>query len=326
MDMAKLSAILFLICCSSAFPHIGCERFNIEPSPNSPCPGEFDCLTLQQYAINPSLSSNITLELQPGDHSLDSLLFLLNTNSLEIRAISTASVLCSPSAYFSFTNLRQIIISGVTFIDCKMNLLFITNSLIVRSSFTKMTGYRCCTILKCRWTSLQIDHCIFSNNGIANNHRAIVSYNGNMHILNSNFSRFVMARSGHGGALYTSRTDVTIVDSCFSDNLVTGIGYGGAAAYIHQGIVNLINSYFSNNIAGGSGGALYVFGGQLNIDNSYFVNNRANGTGGTVYVSGGDLNMTNTYFINSTARNNGGGAYVFNGELNVSIVNNSACW
>ena len=153
MDMTKLFAVLFFIC--SVFPHIGCERFNIVPSPDSPCPGEFDCLTLQQYAINPSLSSNTTLELQPGDHSLDSLLFMFkNTNSLEIRTNSTATVLCSPSAYFSFSNLHQITVSGVTFIDCKMNLLFITNATFVRSSFMKMTGYWCCTTLKCRWTSL----------------------------------------------------------------------------------------------------------------------------------------------------------------------------
>ena len=327
MDMAKLSAVLHLFLIYSTFPHIGCERFNVVRFPDSPCPGEFDCLTLQQYAANPSHSSNITLELQPGDHHLDSLLFMLNIHSLEIRAISTASVLCSQSAYFSFSHLQQITISGVTFSDCKMNLMFITNATFLRSSFMKMIGYRCCTILKLRWTLLQMNHCIFSNNNTANNAQAIVSYNGNMYILSSNFSGFVMIRPGHGGALYTSGTDVTIIHSYFSDNVVFGIGYGGAAVYIHQGIATLIDSYFGSNIASGAGGAVFVFGGQLNIDNSYFGNNRANAIGGTVYVSGGDLNVINTYFINSTALSNGGAAYIFNGELNVRnshFANNNA--
>ena len=336
MDMAKAEctsfAILFLL--GSTFPYTWCERFTIIPDssdPDSPCPG---CLTLQYYAANPSLNDDITLELQPGVHHLEnSSLFVSNINSFAMRSNTTAAtVLCSPSAYFSFIHLQEISVSGISFIDCKMNLMDIANATFVWSSFTEITRFRCCAVLTFRgsMTLVQIEQCTFFKNAtMINNNRAITSFSGTIYILNSNFSDFVMAHPpvGHGGALYASRTDVTIINSYFSDNVAAGIGYGGAAAYIYQGIATVIDSYFSNNIVGGSGGAIHVIRGQLNIDSSYFYNNRANGTGGTVYVSEGDLNVTNTYFTNSTAINNGGALHVFSGEVTISkshFTNNSA--
>ena len=336
MDMANAEctsfAILFLL--GSTFPYTWCERFTIIPDssdPDSPYPG---CHTLQYYAANPSLNDDIILELQPGVHHLEnSSLFVSNINSFAMRSNTTAvTVLCSPSAYFSFTRLQEISASGISFIDCKMNLMDIANATFVWSSFTEITRLRCCAVLTFRgsMTLVQIERCtFFKNTMMINNNRAITSYSGAINILNSNFSGFVMAHPpvGHGGALYASRTDVTIINSYFSDNVAAGIGYGGAAAYIYQGIVTVIDSYFSNNIVGGTGGAIHVIRGQLNIDSSNFYNNRANGTGGTVYVSGGDLNVTNTYFTNSTAISNGGALHVFSGEVTISkshFTNNSA--
>ena len=86
-----------LLLFSNAVQYSSCERFNIVPSADSPCPGEFTgepCLTLQQYVANPSLSSNITFELQPGNHRLDSQLQVQNINSFIMRANTTATVTC----------------------------------------------------------------------------------------------------------------------------------------------------------------------------------------------------------------------------------------
>ena len=94
-----------------------------------------------------------------------------------------------------------------------------------------------------------------------------------------NFSSFTRSppTEDHGGALFAFMAEVTIVSSIFSNNVVTGIGYSGATIYITQGIMALlIDSYFSYNIAGGTGGAVHVEG-ELTIDNSYFYKNRAEG-------------------------------------------------
>jgi hypothetical protein len=87
-------AMLFLVLLNT-IQYSSCERFNIVPSPDSPCPGEFTgepCLTLQQYVANPSLRSNITLEVHPGNHSLDSELRVRNINSFIMRANASATV------------------------------------------------------------------------------------------------------------------------------------------------------------------------------------------------------------------------------------------
>ena len=75
-----------------------CERFNIVPSPDSSCPGEFTgepCLTLQQYVANPSLSSNITFELYPGNHHLDSQISVSNINSFKMSTSTSSTVICN---------------------------------------------------------------------------------------------------------------------------------------------------------------------------------------------------------------------------------------
>ena len=115
---------------------------------------------------------------------------------------------------------------------------------------------------------MQIEQCTFlKDTMLINNNRAIHLFNGSMYIRNSNFSGF-MRSADHGGALYVSTAEVTIVSSYFCDNVVAGVGYGGAAVYIGRGIMAtiIIDSYFSNNVAGGTVGAVYVEGGELMIN------------------------------------------------------------
>ena len=66
MQLLAKCLFMVLLLLLNALQYSSCERFNIVPSPDSPCPGEFTgepCLTLEQYVTNPSLSSNITFEL-----------------------------------------------------------------------------------------------------------------------------------------------------------------------------------------------------------------------------------------------------------------------
>lgn len=77
-----------LLCSSSSIScsvqHAKADRLIIVPSPENACPGEFTrepCLTLQQYVSNPSLSSDITLELQREEQ-----LLARNINTITISA------------------------------------------------------------------------------------------------------------------------------------------------------------------------------------------------------------------------------------------------
>ena len=148
----SLLVIVFLV--SSAVQYCSCERFNIIPTADSPCPGELTgepCLTLQQYVANPSLSSNITLELHSGKHRLDSQLSAANINSFTMRANATVPVNCSQHLqlsdyeWFRFDRVQQLHVSGITFIGCRMRLDSVTNATFVRDTFVNRTRICCST-------------------------------------------------------------------------------------------------------------------------------------------------------------------------------------
>ena len=48
-----------------------------------------------------------------------------------------------PIVQFQLSESKLAIMSGITFNDCKVNLVNITNAMFVRNRFMKVTGYRC---------------------------------------------------------------------------------------------------------------------------------------------------------------------------------------
>ena len=164
-----------LLLFSNAVQYSSSERFTIIPSPDSPCPGEFTgepCLTLQQYVTNPSLSSNITFELHPGNHSLASQISMQNINSFTMRANPSATVTCNQQLRepFYFYQLQQVYVSGITFVGCRMAMSYVTNAIIERnSSFVGGTSFRCCysgRALYAYRSSVLIRQCNISNNRV----------------------------------------------------------------------------------------------------------------------------------------------------------------
>ena len=141
----KLTVLLLL----NTVQYANCDKFNIIPTPDSPCPGKFigePCLTLQQYAANPSLN-NVTLLLYPGNHRLDSQLSSSNTNTFIMKATTSASVFCSQKLYpsiqfFVFSQLQYAYVDGITFNGCTMRLNGVANATFVRSSLVNRTT--CC--------------------------------------------------------------------------------------------------------------------------------------------------------------------------------------
>ena len=280
-----LFAVLFFM--SNTVQYSSCERFNIVPSPDSPCPGEFTgepCLTLQQYVANPSLSSNITFELHPGNHRLDSQLSVSDINYFTMRANTSATVTCSRQIYtpFYFNRLQQIYVSGITFVGCRMELYYITNATFERSSF--VNSARCCpsgAVLYAYYSSVLIRQCIIFNNRIIRG-----------------------ATYGHGSTFRIEQTMFRFNYPCCGD------GYGGAIYYVGSGNMDILNSNFSSNSVhynggnGGHGGAVYFDGGNITVTNSTFINNTANGGGGGAISSARrytNISLVNNIFSHNTA-------------------------
>ena len=328
----SLIAVLFLL--MNAVQYSSCERFNIVPTPDSSCPGEFTgepCLTLEQYVANPSLSSNITFELHPGNHSLNSQLSVSNINSFTMRANTSATVICNQQldTTFYFNRLQQIHVSGITFVGCRMYLRYITNATFERSLFVNRS--RCCrsgVALNVQYSSVLLRLCTISNNRVDNG--AIYGYRSTFMIeqtvFKNNYYPYTCCSNRYGGAIYLSGGSMDILNSNFSSNLVTYGGHGGAI-YTVTAQVTIIGSYFNDNRAGsngGYGGAIYMgYSAVVTIIRSYFSDNTAGSHGGAVYYDGGNITVANNTFINNTASGGGGGAiYSARRYTNISVVNN----
>ena len=116
----NLCAVVILIL-SGEFHSVSGDVFYIVTTQDGPCPGEFvgvPCLTLQQYASNPSQSQNITFLVEPGTYNLSTMLTVSNGYNFTLSS-NNATVICTSStAGFSFNAVDYIHISGVIFQGC----------------------------------------------------------------------------------------------------------------------------------------------------------------------------------------------------------------
>ena len=281
-----ISFALFLLF-TNGDQHANAERLIVVPSPESACPGEFTgepCLTLQQYVANPSLSSDITLELQPGNHQLQTQLSAANINSFTIRATTEASVSCTSEGRFYFEHLQHIDIRDITLDNCRMELQTVESARLVRNYIVNVTEISLWPAVYVASflgtpTIVIIDQCTFQNNN--------------------------RLCCGPGGAVGLYKANINIINSNFIGNGVTYISgsYSGGAVYAQQGQVIITNSHFSDNSAGSNGGAVYVADGNITVSNATFTNNTASGGGGAIYSNTryANISLTNNTFSHNTA-------------------------
>lgn len=300
-----------LLLSSNSAQKVNCVRFTIVPSVSTPCLSELTgvpCITLQQYIANPS-RTDVTLDLQPGNHHLDSQLAASSIDSFTMSANTMASVICnqqmqgSSFKWLSLNQLQNVYISGITFIGCTMTVARTANATIVRTSFVDRAI--CCYsgLITFSSSSAMVDQCIFTNN-----------------------------RGSFRAIIYASYSDVTVDHTTFTNNYYDDdetFDSNGGAIHLSNGQLTILNSNFSDNNATGigHGGAIYVNGGELTIAGSCFINNTAgpeNAHGGAVFFSGGNITVLNSTFVGNTASNGGGGAiYSARRYTNVSLINST---
>ena len=145
--------------------------------------------------------------------------------------------------------------------------------------------------------------------------------------------------SDSGGALYSNRSYVNLVNTIFKENSAvetasyysTYYAYGGAV-FNDGGDMRIYNCSFINNKATGDedsyGGAIYNYMGSLSVYNSEFINNTIDatfGSGAAIYGYSGFLNVINSSFINNTIKSNysmGGAIAIWQGH-NTYVINST---
>jgi len=159
-------------------------------------------------------------------------------------------------------------------------------------------------------------NCTFTGNS-GHDGGALTSYTGGFTINNCSFiQNFALGSastsSSHGGAIYLAGN--CDLNNCIFRNNLTQYGTGGAIYRNNSGTVNITNSTFTLNNAGGysQGGGLTVNSGTVNLSNCIFWANTANGghLNLTAEVANfGTLNTNNTIWQGNTS---GGTIYNLN--------------
>jgi len=124
--------------------------------------------------------------------------------------------------------------------------------------------------------------------------------------------------SGQGGAIYGSRSVLSIEDSQFFGCSAVR----GGAIFAFPSALMGSSCLFTNNTASTDGGAVYtlstgmggVFGLTQDLDNCRFFGNRALGNGGAVYGFFGNATITNCVFESNTAGLRGGAVSTMQGS------------
>ena len=100
----------------------------------------------------------------------------------------------------------------------------------------------------------------------------------------------------------------------------TAAGLGGVVSFDESEIA-IMDSVFSKNTAGFSGGALitYAYPSNYTIRSSTFIDNRAGDDGGAIFLgkSGSDVTVERSNFLQNHAADQGGAIAVFGSSVTV---------
>ena len=309
------------------------------------CPGEIPgelCLTLEQYSLNYDHSSNITLELLPGEHRVNSTFSVWGKESFIMQG-TNATLICEDQFRINSTN--HAYISGINFSGCRNSevtsvvnftlhdcnfydsslKLYSTKGTFMQSSFHDLgigTDFSPESgALSLYSSSVKVERCIFSDCKASGQltAAAIHSMSSTLTVENCTFTNNVHLRlerpyqfpSTHGGAIYFANGTMTITDSNFTQNAAGGDFFSrgnGGAVFLINAVVSMYGSKFVNNTADGDGGAVWsASGSSVSFDQCVFFNNRAHaGSGGAVHISSVSVIMNKCNFTNNIATFEGG--------------------
>ena len=309
MNMFTIARYLLLLL---AYADSTYSQYYITPSLNDVCPQHSgpNCLTLSQFAANPSNDNNISLIFLHGNHTLDRALSLANGNSFMIAKDAQINenvyVECVQRVgRFNIRNTLFASIKDLQFIGCGGNTITQVGHLLVENSAFQSIEDSGSALVLNHITAARIIKSSFHLNvlqigsayrDIPNVIDRLFSFGGYGFVQWVYFGRRPSRSTSSGGALYSAFSNVSIVNSQFSHNQAE---QGGILA-AHDSTVNILSSYFGHNHAS-FGGAINATRSQINIYNSTFTENSALLSGGFMMVHKSSCMIKGSNIINNTA-------------------------
>ena len=299
---------------------------------DDPCTLPHRCLSLSQFAANPSgyHNSNTTLVFRPGTHYLTVTLTVSNVEHFSMHAeTSDVQILCT-NASFHFSHSRHIDVASIEFIGCASNHIediaeFVLQNTIFRSGMTMSGGVihsvasnitiatsifhsNVATwqggVIRSRSSVITISACRFDNN------TATGGGGGVLYLLYSSVkireSDFNNSRTDFSGGVVYSQNSTIEMDTCKSYNNI-GL-YGGVVISLHSSVM-IKSSKIHCNSATIQGGVLDSHSSNVTIQASEFDKNSA-ASGGVLYARGGsNVTIDASRFTSNTASISGGALY-----------------
>ena len=307
-----------------------CDSFHIVPSPvpDGDCPVELTgvpCFTLEDYYYNPSVAPNIYIELQAGNHNLDSGFVIEVFHTENFTMVSNGGTLdCSdpfdPDGRVVFdghirilvTHVRYVYIGQMNIINCQFVFERVNELVVEGGSFHGIVTTR--PALSISTVTKAIVRQLFCSNYISCLNLDMYST-----VLLSD-STFINNHGTHVVSMLM-QANLTVERCSFRDNrgTISGVVFHGSGGVI----LSIICSNFSNNVAAHHG-VIYINGlSTVNIMGSTFYNNTAIINGGVLYVDHSTLNVAGSNFSDNSAGDSGGVLYILGVLATVHIVNST---
>ena len=129
----------------------------------------------------------------------------------------------------------------------------------------------------------------------------LFSHSSNIVVVKSNFSHNIVLESGTGGVLFSYKSNFTVKSSNFLHNKAQ---LGGALYCYQRSNITIETTHFDNNSAS-NGGALMSYGDTMTIEGSAFRNNSATVQGGSIRTHRSTITIKESEFQNNIALRGG---------------------
>ena len=291
----------------------------------STCHSDYNCMTISQFAMNRTVSTNQSLILSEGSHSLTTNLSLTSLDffSLIHPNSSTSLVKCSALAHIAFLSIKRISVNNMTFVGCTINITNSAGGLLLVNSRFENKNERGTILVLVNTTQAMIDNSSFlSGKGGTAQELQLHQYN--------DISAELHTKHTVGGAIYLYYSSIEIRKSIFESNCAE---FGGAIFAEQCSNVTIYDSSFigngdtcqERNLS--AGGALFARNCSIIIHKTLFMNNSAY-WGGAIALFHSKANITGEsvksttvefYFFNNSAHH-GGALYDFQGTVNILLT------
>ena len=193
------------------------------------------------------------------------------------------------------------------------------NSVTVKNNIANWGGG--VGVIECE---LQVDSCIFSDNGSFELGGGLGSNSSTVNINNTNFEKDTA--SIHGGAMEIYSSELFIDNCNIRDNKAAIFGGG---IHSDSSTINITNTFFERDTSGNSGGGIFAWHCDLQVNDCEFNQDSASLSGGAVYCDSSTVIIGNTNFKQNSSTYNGGAIFLVFGSndiKNSSFTQNSAIW